>query len=94
MGELSSISGIGKSSLELLEAVGIASTEELAAQDPDSLADDLARANETLEINKRPPAKAAVAKWIAAAAELSESTPSPDDGPGNRWRSPGGRART
>ena len=82
MGELSSISGIGKSSLELLEAVGIASTEELAAQDPDSLADELARANETLEINKRPPAKAAVAKWIAEAAELSESTPSPDDGPG------------
>jgi hypothetical protein len=75
MGELSGINGIGKTSLELLEAVGIGSTEELAAQDADSLAHELGRANETLAINKRAPTKSAVGKWIAAARRLAETNP-------------------
>lgn len=81
MGELSSINGIGKTSLDLLEAVGISSTEELAAQDAESLAHELKRANGILLINKSVPGQAVVAKWIADALELGDANPAVQEKP-------------
>jgi hypothetical protein len=71
MAELLSIPGIGKASLELLEAAGFHDVESLSKVGADDLARELERANSILKISKRAPAKAAVEKWIAAARELA-----------------------
>lgn len=69
MAALDEIPGIGKSSLELLDAAGIRNAEDLIKQDPDELVSELQRANEVLEIVKRSPKVATVTKWINAAVE-------------------------
>jgi len=79
MSALSRINGIGTSSLELLEAVGISNAEELAIQDADSLVQELERVIEVLAINRRAPGKATVAKWVASAIGLTEGTLGQDE---------------
>lgn len=79
MAELSRINGIGTSSLELLEAVGISNAEELAIQGADALVQELEHVIEVLAINRRAPAKATVEKWIAGAIGLTEGTLGQDE---------------
>lgn len=67
---LINIHGIGKTSLELLEAAGFHDAESLAKAGVDELASELERANSILKISKRTPGKAAIGKWIAKAREL------------------------
>ncbi|RYD18121.1 MAG: DUF4332 domain-containing protein, partial [Verrucomicrobiaceae bacterium] len=71
MSNLSSIPGIGKSSLELLEAAGFADAESLAKAGVDELAKELERANTILQIAKKAPARANVEKWIASARDMT-----------------------
>lgn len=67
MVDLIRIPGIGKTSLELLEAAGFHNAEALAKAGVDELARELVRANSILKISKRTPGQAAIGKWIAAA---------------------------
>lgn len=78
MAELLSIPGIGKSSLELLEAAGFNNAEALAKAGADDLARELERANSILKISKRPPNKASVEKWIASAREIAGVASEPE----------------
>lgn len=75
MAALNEIKGISEGSLELLDAAGINNAEELAVQDADALVAELRRANDVLAISEHAPEKAAVAKWIAAAMELTGIEP-------------------
>lgn len=78
MTKLDSIPGIGKTSLELLEAAGFPDAESLARAGLDELARELERANSMLQILKRPPLRSNVEKWIATARDL---TGAPGDAP-------------
>ena len=71
MANLLSISGIGKSSLEFLEAAGFCDQEALAKADVDGLYRELERANGILKIAKRAPAKNTVKSWIDQARTLT-----------------------
>ena len=71
MTNLSSIPGIGKASLELLEAAGFPDMESLAKAGVDELAQELERANKILQIAKRAPGRANVQKWISTARDLT-----------------------
>jgi hypothetical protein len=73
MATLNEISGIGEASLQLLDAAGIASAEDLLAQDMNELIADLKRVNESLALFRRPPGKSTVTKWIVGATELLET---------------------
>ncbi len=70
MPALNEISGIGISSLELLDAAGIRDADHLARQNPGQLLKEIKKANEALSISKRTPGLAVVDKWIAGAIEL------------------------
>ncbi len=69
MADLLSIPGLGKSSLELLEAAGFHNAESLSKVGAADLARELERANSILKISKRSPGQTVVAKWITAARE-------------------------
>ncbi len=71
MADLISIPGIGKTSLELLEAAGFRDAESLAAAGLDDLTRELDRANSILKISKRTPGQSAIEKWIASARDLA-----------------------
>jgi len=71
MTDLKSIPGIGKLSLELLEAAGFSDAESLAKAGVDKLAKELERANSILQIAKRAPGRENVEQWIAAARDLT-----------------------
>jgi hypothetical protein len=75
---LSSINGIGKSSLELLEAAGFHDVESIAKAGVDELTLELQRANSILKISKRSPGRAAVGKWIAMARDIVGAQESAD----------------
>jgi len=80
MTNLSSISGIGKASLELLEAAGILDAKTLAKAGVEELSSELERANRILGIAKRPPRKDEIEKWIQSARRnlgLDEDPPTP-----------------
>lgn len=74
MEDLISIPGIGKASLQLLEAAGFHDVETLAKSSASELAHELARANRILKLSKRSPSKAALKKWIAVARARTEVT--------------------
>src|SRR6478735_5757085 len=78
MTKLISIPGIGKSSLELLEAAGFFDAESLAKAGVDELARELERANKILQIAKKAPARANVEKWISSARALTGGTDAED----------------
>lgn len=71
MTSLSSIPGIGQSSLELLEAAGFINVEGLAKARVDDLAMELERANRILQIAQNTPDRSNVEGWIISARELS-----------------------
>jgi len=91
MTKLSSIPGIGKVSLELLEAAGFADAESLAKAGVDELAAELERANRILQIAKKAPARGNVRKWITSARDMiggDSSTPTEVTMPVNYEKSP------
>jgi len=69
MSPLSSIPGIGKTSLELLEVAGIQDVRSLAKAGVAELLQELERANDILHIAKRVPSASHIRKWISAARE-------------------------
>jgi hypothetical protein len=71
MSQLASIPGIGKASLELLEAAGFLDADAIARAGADELAAELKRANSMLKITKHTPGRGTVEKWIHAARELA-----------------------
>ncbi len=71
MESLRSITGIGKSSLELLEAAGFLDVDSIARMDADVLANELNRANSVLRIAKKTPSRKMVAAWIIAARGIA-----------------------
>lgn len=71
MTHLSTIPGIGKASLELLEAAGFLNAEALAKAGASELAVELERANKILQIAKRAPGRANVERWISSARDLT-----------------------
>ncbi len=78
MPALEEIPGIGKGSLELLDAAGIRDVAHLARQDAGELAAELQKANGILAISKRSPGKATLQKWISASVDLlGEMPPEP-----------------
>lgn len=78
---LSSIYGIGKTSLDLLEATGFHDVESLARADIDVLLREIERANTVLKISKRNPTRASVEKWIEMARDIvgAEDVPEEED---------------
>lgn len=70
MTNLKSISGIGNSSIELLEAAGFPDVESLAKAGVDELVEALTRANGMLQIVKRLPSRTRVEQWISGARKL------------------------
>lgn len=91
MAELLSIPGIGKTSLELLEAAGFHNAEALAKISVEDLARELERANSILKISKRTPAASAIGKWIVSAREIvgePEVPEGPSQAPVNYEQSP------
>jgi hypothetical protein len=77
MANLISIPGIGKTSLELLEAAGFRDADSLANAGAADLAHELERANSILKIAKRAPSQAAIHKWIISAREIVGLTEEP-----------------
>lgn len=77
MAELLSIPGIGKTSLELLEAAGFHNAEALAKVGVEDLARELERANSILKIVKRKIGHSVLEKWIVSARELVGVTDEP-----------------
>lgn len=76
MAELKDITGIGKASLELLDAAGIRNSTHLSEHQPDELHAELLKANDVLSLVKRPPGVKTVRKWIIA-AEAIETAENP-----------------
>ncbi len=75
MATLISIPGIGKTSLELLEAAGFHDSEALVNVGVAELTRELERANSILKICKRTPTQAAVGNWIEGARKLLGEPP-------------------
>lgn len=69
MRNITDIPGIGRVSLELLEAAGFHDVESLAKAGLEPLTSEIERANDMLKIAKRPPARGSIEKWIRAARE-------------------------
>jgi Domain of unknown function (DUF4332) len=81
MSQLASIPGIGKASLELLEAAGFLDADAIARAGADELAAELKRANSVLKITKQTPGRVTVEKWIHAAREMVGTTEDETDVP-------------
>lgn len=79
MADLISIPGIGKVSLELLDAAGFYDVESLADAKAEDLTTELARANAVLKICKRAPELAKIEKWIENAREIVGVDDDPED---------------
>lgn len=82
MSTLLNIPGLGKSSMELLEAVGFLDEDSLAKAGLDELVTELEKANSVLKIAKRTPRRSDVEKWLEAARDhvgyvAKEDSPSP-----------------
>jgi len=74
MSDLSSIPGIGKTSLELLEVAGFLNVESLSTASVDALSDELKRANDILKISKKTPSRKTVEGWIQSARKATGHT--------------------
>ena len=64
------IRGVGREYAELLEAAGVHSVRELAAQDPVALSDALFEANLLRELVKTVPSENRVGGWVRQAQSL------------------------
>jgi len=95
MDNLNAIPGIGKSSLELLEAAGFLSVDSLANAGVDELAGELERANSILQILKESPSRTLVESWVNSAREIagvSIATKTPSRMPVDYEQTPQGEA--
>lgn len=83
MTDLKSIPGLGKSSLELLEAAGFSNADSLARSGADEVFREIERANSVLGISKRPPSRETVIDWVARARDIAgiEDAPAAQPGP-------------
>lgn len=81
MPDISSITGIGKDALSLLEVAGFDDLDSLANASADELHARLTKANDTLHITKQAPSEDEVESWIQQAqAHLDhETTPAPEN---------------
>lgn len=75
MTNLKNIAGIGKVTIELLEAAGFPNAESVAKAGVGELARELDRANRILQISKRKVPLANIEKWISSARELTGALP-------------------
>lgn len=64
MSSLTSIPGIGKTSLELLEAAGFRDAESLLQAGVEGLAVELEKANRILKISSRTPSRKQITQWL------------------------------
>lgn len=71
MAQFLKIPGIGKTSLELLEAAGFQEIQALAKAGVDDLVRELERANSILKIAERPPTRDEIETWVSSARELT-----------------------
>jgi hypothetical protein len=71
MAQFLKIPGIGKTSLELLEAAGFQEIQALAKAGVDDLVRELERANSILKIAERPPTRNEIERWVDTARELT-----------------------
>lgn len=74
MTHLNQIPGITDGSQQLLEAVGVDSVEQLAAQDAEHLVAELKRANARLSMDLSAPGKPTLLQWISDAKDLTGET--------------------
>lgn len=91
MASLTSISGIDKTSLELLEVAGFHNTQSLATAEVQAVARELSQANAICKISKCDPSHATIAQWIDEARDLVGDEPesaSPASTPVNYEQSP------
>ena len=77
MSALLKIHGIGKTTLELLEAAGFRDVESLARAGAADLQRELDRANKILNISKRPPTLKLIEQWIGHAREATGTVDTP-----------------
>lgn len=75
MTNLSSIPGIGKLSLELLQAAGFSDAESIAKAGVDELTLELERANRILKISKKTPTRKNVQEWVEFARDQTGAEP-------------------
>ena len=68
---ISKIPGLGKFSIDLLGAVGIENSSQLAQADPDILHLDLTKANNVLVLRESSPSPKEVISWIERAREIT-----------------------
>ena len=68
---ISKIPGLGKFSIDLLGAVGIENSSQLAQADPDILHLDLTKANNVLVLRESSPSPKEVISWIERAREMT-----------------------
>jgi hypothetical protein len=68
---ISKISGLGVPSIELLGAMGVENTSQLAQADADVLHMDLTKANNMLAICESSPSPKEVIRWIESAREIT-----------------------
>lgn len=67
----SQIPGLGKLSIELLDAIGIEKSSQLARANVDVLHLDLTKANKMLSIRKSSPSPKEISKWIENSREIT-----------------------
>jgi len=70
MADLMRVSGVGKQFAELLHAAGIDTVKELAARNPDNVAEKLAAVNADKNLAKAVPSAGQLQEWISAAASM------------------------
>ena len=68
--DLCRIDGVGGEYADLLEAAGVDTVVELAARNPESLAETLQRVNEEKKLVRRAPTASEVTRWVEQAKGL------------------------
>jgi predicted flap endonuclease-1-like 5' DNA nuclease len=69
--DLMRVKGIGKQYADLLEAAGVDTVKELRTRNPANLAEACKAANAKKTLTRITPAEKLVARWVAAAKELT-----------------------
>lgn len=70
LADLIRISGVGEEYSELLEAAGVDTVKELAAQNAENLAAKMKEVNETKKLTRAVPAASQVQKWVDQAKAM------------------------
>jgi predicted flap endonuclease-1-like 5' DNA nuclease len=75
--DLIRVKGVGPEYAELLECAGVDSVTKLATRKPGELHRKILEVNAARKLVRRPPAAAAVQKWVACASALSATRNAP-----------------